>query len=520
MVEIVTKGLYSAILAGVALLCAAEIFRVWTDRTLYIRAFEYTKEGADAPASGKSFASLLRNQQSLLLNLFKRNAQEGDVFFDPGKIRDIDIGQVNTSLLSSVKIEAQGVNITAILESLRRWVRTPNEIRGTVSEVGKEFHVHAIWDKAASPDGAHLEIRDYPLAPQGSRDSASFELACRVVWAQLASENEQIRRLSENDFCQFAGALRVFDRFLSARKNEATRKLLEPELGVLNQLVTKLEPEFPYVWKLAAYMSIETAELVTGDVKSKRLDEAEKWLRRYLELLENSGEDDVAARDRLVFLEGRNQVALVEVARAVSRGETRPAPGASLGAVGSQSAASACCVVRDAQGVDYLLTVDYALLDSSVGTKVVSPAPIDGGNPKNPIGELSQVVPLTGGRGGFALIRLNSPSQWNNLLPDGSKLAGVADSPQPNQRILYAGRTSGNGESTIRVGQAMGRLQGTFGAKGFSKPGDGGGPVWDSASRLVGMTYAGSRPQDQTEAMTFVRTIRPVLAEHNLQLVE
>ena len=185
MVEIVTKGLYSVILAGVALLCAAEIFRVWTDRTLYIRAFEYTKEGADAPASGKSFASLLRNQQSLLLNLFKRNAQEGDVFFDPGKIRDIDIGQVNTSLLSSVKIEAQGVNITAILESLRRWVRTPNEIRGTVSEVGKEFHVHAIWDKAASPDGAHLEIRDYPLAPQGSRDSASFELACRVVWAQL-----------------------------------------------------------------------------------------------------------------------------------------------------------------------------------------------------------------------------------------------------------------------------------------------------------------------------------------------
>jgi hypothetical protein len=267
-------------------------------------------------------------------------------------------------------------------------------------------------------------------------------------------------------------------------------------------------------------MSIEMAELFPDEAtKSKLLDEAEKRLKVYLDLLAGLNEDDPAAQDRLLFLQKRNQPALVEVARAVSQGQTRPAPGASIGAEGVQSAASACCVVRDAQGVDYLLTVDYALLGSAAGTPVVSPAPIDGGDPKNPIGVLARVVPLTNGRGGFALIRLNAPNEWNNFLPNGSRLSGVADPPPPEQPIRYAGRTSREGESTTRSGTVERRMQGTFAAQAFSQPGDGGGPVWDQASNLVGMIYGRSRPQNQAEAGTFVLPVRPVLNENNLVLM-
>jgi hypothetical protein len=104
--------------------------------------------------------------------------------------------------------------------------------------------------------------------------------------------------------------------------------------------------------KLAAYISIEQSRMAPeGTEKNAQLNKAQQQLELYLTLLKKNGLYDNDARDRLAFLKGRNGPFAEEKAR-----RSTIVPGQSIGAVGSQVVASACCVVRDEQGVPYLVT--------------------------------------------------------------------------------------------------------------------------------------------------------------------
>jgi hypothetical protein len=512
---------------AISVLCVSEILRVWFDRTLYIAAFKYSKNGQDQPASGAAFAHILQQQKAALWRLFSpADPADHNIFASPLDIKGVHIGQLDVSDIADIKVEAQGINITALLDYVRRGVSTPNEISGAVSEVDTAFHVYASWGTAPHPSGKGHEPMNFALRPAPDLATAGFELACRVIRTQLVPRNKGLLGLSEDDFCAFAYAWASFDEFLAARDSEERRKSLEPRQkrakAALDRLTTRSDTRFPYAWKLAAYMAIE--ESLVDPQKppdAGQLDQAQQSLEKYLTLLAADKKDDDSARERLAFLKARKEQARVEVAAAVTGSSIL---GRSLGAVGHHSVASACCVVLDESGLAYVVTADYALTDAKPGTPVLSPAPLDGGDPARPIGVVAQVLPRQGRSGGLALVRLHDPNAWRNSLPGGGKVGGLSD-VQLGQKVQFFGRTSGSGEAEITQtnttlrpgGQQM--FEDMFAAPAFSQGGDGGGPVIDKSSRLIGLIYDSTHRQ-QPNGLTFVLPLRQIFEQHKLKLAD
>lgn len=524
MFSVGAKLLYSAILGAIALLCLNEVFRVWFDNTLYIAPFKYIKDGQDQAASGSAFALLLQQQKATLTRLFTPT-QVGDpnVFVSPLDVRDIHVGQLDVSGIGDIKIETQGVNITALLEFIRRGVSTPNEISGTVSEVGPTIHVYSSWSTAPSSTGEGNEVRSFALRPAVNLDAASFDLACRILRIELAPKNAALLKVPEDDFCAFVSAWTVFDDLSAAHDDEERKKAMEPRLkqarSALDRLTTSKDPGFAPVWKLAAYFAIAESSLDQAQTPhADELDLAQSRLEKYLKLLEADGKNDASAQDRLEFLKARKAQVKVTVA---AQAEGVPILGRSLGSEGDQSVSSACCLVRDESGQTFILTADYAL-GGGLGASVFSPAPLDGGGTSNPVGVIAKILPRTGLSGGLGLIRVHDASHWKNAFPDGTKLTGLADA-HLGQQVRYSGRTSGSGVATISLVQTSLRASGQQMFEGmvagpvFSKPGDGGGPVADSESRLIGLIYASS--SHDSNGLTFVLPLREVLAANKLTLI-
>jgi hypothetical protein len=97
-------------------------------------------------------------------------------------------------------IEAAGVNVTSILTTLRRWVRPPNEITGSIDQIGSALYVTANWPRAPRREGRKTEPRAFVLSPQSSLDAASFDIACRIFLARIASADVVWKEVAENDF--------------------------------------------------------------------------------------------------------------------------------------------------------------------------------------------------------------------------------------------------------------------------------------------------------------------------------
>ena len=512
---LVAKLIYSAILLGIALACLLEISRLWFDRTLYIEAFKFSKDGQDVPASGLAFANMLQQQQGTLLRLFNhKQRDEHEIFYRPLNIEGLDIGHLETAQFSDVKVEAGGLNLTELLGTIRRWVSTPNRIAGSVSQAGPEYYVYAVWSGAPSSKAGKAEDRSYALRPRVLLSDVSFDLSCRIAYTQLAANNNVIVHLTEDDFCSFAGALATFDQFLAVRDSTEQVKTLEPRLKEcrtsLDALVSR-GSGFPYIWKLAAYISIEHSALSSDPAeKTAELDKAQRHLQNYLDMLGKENQTDESAKARLEFLRARKDSRQV-----AASGPQISAPGRSISIIGSQSAASACCVVQDAAGVRYLLTTDYAVQGAEAGTSVVSPADVDAGQTGRAKGSVERIDKA----GHFALIRLEHGELWNNVTPDGKPIEGIADTFQIGEPVIYLGRTSGQGMTRIlqfdtdfRLGSDW--LEGAIVAEHYSKPGDGGGPVISPSNRLIGMTYASSPEQ------AYILPVRKLLVQNRLTLVQ
>ncbi|HWT04833.1 MAG TPA: hypothetical protein VN224_03680, partial [Xanthomonadales bacterium] len=216
--DALTRLLYSVILVSLIGICLGEIYRVWFDHTLYIQPFKYNKDGQDASAAGLAFAGLIRAQQAALRALLRSGPNDTtQIFARPLDIRGVGIGRLDTSDLSDVKVEAQGVNITAVLSALRRSVSHPNEITGSISELGKDHYVYASWSGAPKSIRANADLTDRDAGRSRDLPSAAFAVSCRIVYAQLAPANPSVSDLTAEGFCSFARALTAFDSFLELR---------------------------------------------------------------------------------------------------------------------------------------------------------------------------------------------------------------------------------------------------------------------------------------------------------------
>jgi hypothetical protein len=516
---LLARTVYSIVLVIVAVACLYEVAYVWFDRSLQLRNFSYVKDGQDVPASGATFARLLEQQQRALYEMYRGGrGGEQEIFSNPLDVRSISLGQINVSVLADVKLEAQGVNIGSLVAALRRGVSSPNEITGTVNQIGNAVYVTALWQTAPIPDSRQTTLRGFlPLSPYPDLQAASFDLACRIFHVQVAAHHAVFRALSEDDFCAFSRASQAFQSYLSARgadpASAEAKKHLELAKGIATRLIER-KTTFPYVYKLAAFVQLEEQPLTS--LAKDDLDRAQGWLVRYLAELQKFSLEDRRSKERLDFLAARSAPAVAAAApaptppavspkdltRTTAEARRRLTPGASLSPTDGRSAASVCCIVQ--RGNErYVLTADYAFPSAALDQPVVSPALLDGGDPKKPIGSVKYVSPRTAGQpggGGIALVALGPAVGFANVAPFGP-IVGIAPVPKPGARVRMVGRTSGAVEGKVldttadikmQTGEGSQMFQGMVLIERISKAGDGGAPVVDDHNRLVGLVYGGS----------------------------
>jgi hypothetical protein len=541
MAEIIAKLFYTAILLSVAGFCVVEAYLAWFERSVQYGSFAATKDGENVDAAGNAFRRLIVQQQRRLLALYQpdtKSAKAGE-FRAPGEAIHIqkvsDLGYIPNSLLDQLKIEAAGVNVTSILSTLRRWVRPPNEITGSVDQVEKTFYVTANWPHSPLRDGSGTEARAFVLSPQNGLEPASFDVACRIFFARIASFDVVWKDVSENDFCAFSRALAWFQDYVnqrnSALSDDERKAAREGPLAKAQAEIDRLTSgttTLVFAYKLGGYIDIERFGAVKpGDAAQIKatLDQAEMRFKDYLTRISaiNSDAKDADAQERIAWLAARRgqmvanqQVsasskdflgAIVKAGLAVA---PKPAgPGASIGPENVLTAGTLCCFVKDTAGKTYLITVNH--IAGKVGTNVVSPANIDQAK-SEVIGTVAKVV------GFVALVEVAQ-----NVPTSNGDITGLASGAPLGATLTLVGRTSKEASGKVRAidvsfslgggidGPAM--LEGAIEAERMSSPGDGGAPVLDASKKLVGMLVAGS------DRASLILPLKPILDREGLSLL-
>lgn len=179
-------------------------------------------------------------------------------------------------------------------------------------------------------------------------------------------------------------------------------------------------------------------------------------------------------------------------------------PGASVSSLSQvASVGSMCCVVRDAAGQQYILSLNF-VLEGNLGTPVVQPGAGDGGMRADQVAELSRKS--DDARGG-ALARILPGKKISLEVPGIGAIRDTA-AVQPGEEVWLIGRTSGR----VR-GKVIGTENGEIITTRISSPGDAGAPVLTPDGRLVGLLAA------RHSKGSIVMPIEPILRELSVELV-
>lgn len=180
-------------------------------------------------------------------------------------------------------------------------------------------------------------------------------------------------------------------------------------------------------------------------------------------------------------------------------------PGASFGVLGSGGGGSICCVVRDAAGVQYLLSLSF-IFPGKTGAQVIQPDEIDGGTGRDVIATVTRKGADTFSG---ALARILPEKQVQMEIPRYGKLGGVAETVQTGDEVWMVGRTSG-----LVKGRVIAVEKGAIITTRISDRGDAGAPVFTPDGRLVGLLAARERRGSS------VVPIQPLLREMNVELAQ
>lgn len=539
MTEIFAKTLYSLVLVGVVGFCIHEVWQVWFDRTLQYGKFAATKDGQDAAAVADSFRRLILQQQNILYGLYKAPAPHLGEFriVDVLRIDLADLGRLPSSDLDQLKIEAAGVNVTSILTTLRRWITSPNEITGSVDQLGSNIYISAVWPYAPRADENGTEQRTYSLPVQNDLNLASFDLACRIFLTRGAPYSAVLKSAQEDDFCIFSRAFAAFRSYVALRDRAASDSELKDAATKFEAARHSIESlvaaksSFPYVYKLAAYLALEdsaaTGRAADPPAIKTRLDQAQAWLNEYRRRLVVADPKVTVpdAEERLAYLTARagalsggqpisQPIASVPPPEPAAPHAEKMAPlrpGASIGDAKTNTAGTLCCFVKDQRGQKYLVTASYVI---GAGP-IVSPAVIDSAPTRLQLGSANFV------EDGVAFV-----SVPNDVAADNGGIAGIAEPGAPllGEHVTLLGRTSGTSSGIVRavnvnemnIDSGGGRklqFKNLIATDRISLPGDAGAPVLDGQNKLIGLLIAGSAE------VSLVLPLAPILKQHNLTLL-
>jgi hypothetical protein len=188
------------------------------------------------------------------------------------------------------------------------------------------------------------------------------------------------------------------------------------------------------------------------------------------------------------------------------RRRVRPVtPGVSIG--GGGATGSSCCVVQDASGTRYLLTLPF-VVGGEKGVRVLQPGPGDGGTARDAIGVVERVGSDAYQSG--ALIRLTRPVTADARVPRIGALRGVQSSVNVGDEVRLAGRGSALASGRVievRKGQILTTI--------LPDSGDAGCPVVNARNQLIGMLLS-----SDNKSLSIVVPIAPVLDELEVKLVQ
>ena len=261
-----------------------------------------------------------------------------------------------------------------------------------MSEVDGQFYVFGEWPKApeipvGDPAGesAAGESSQHWHFVDSSISSAGLEVACRIVWTQLASEYPMYRSITPTDFCNVTRAFQNLESYAAGlgRGDDQTDKLTRAEQQVEHVIATGTKYPVPY--KLLAFIRLQ--EKPEEKLSEEKANEILGLISRYQAYLELFGRPRDPQAQELVAAVGSRLETKVTVASAEARAsnvastavETDvPRPGASL-SPNEPSVGSLCCVLVGPGGKRFLVTADYLFNNSEPGAAVLSPAVVDGG---------------------------------------------------------------------------------------------------------------------------------------------
>ncbi|HTB03542.1 MAG TPA: hypothetical protein VK804_23985 [Bradyrhizobium sp.] len=547
MIEIGVKALYTIILFAVTLFCLREAWLVWFEHPLQIGQFVGTKDGADAPSMADSFRRLVVQQQNVLFDLYKgADSKPGEFRVSSGDVLTIhlaDLVRMPGSSLDSLKIEAAGINVTSVLTTLRRWIVAPNEITGSVDLIGTQVIVSANWTNPPHTSDRRTAWQMLVLPTQATLQAASFDLACRILFARIPPDDVWLKDVSESDFCTFSTALFKFRAYLTARSlavNEADTKAANELLQTAQRLIDRLvvdKSNLIFAYKLGGYIELEQVASSTNpdpNVIKRQLDKAQALLSDYMKqfakhdpsasdadvqeklasLVTRGGAPQTAENlgqvDASTFLQTVNSALKDTTSQNASNTPLVLRPGTSIGpAEGKTAGTFGCFVEKD--GRKFLLSLAYIV--GAVGDSVVSPALIDVAAEHRKIGKVADVD------GAFALVTIESGLEIRN-----DQIKGVAPDPRLNSAVRLIGRNMGTSKAVITAVEVDGLrietehgslvLNGLVETNRIGLPGDGGGPVLDDAGQLIGLLAASST------TTSYVMVVKAFLDRKGLKLIQ
>lgn len=213
--EWIAKLIYSAVLVGVLLALGSavlgELHKVWLDKRLYFGKFRAFEKGVEKPSTAQSFVPLALHHHKRFVRLLEeeralRRHADSKAAWLP---RDIPPIPKPADTLSQIELSVQGINITQVLTSIRKWVTHPNEIYGTIDQGDEGVTITAEWPKG--PEALQL-IR---LQARKDMSDLAFQLACRIVWADAIKVSEEFDQVDSEEFCSWSV---VWTRFVSIRR--------------------------------------------------------------------------------------------------------------------------------------------------------------------------------------------------------------------------------------------------------------------------------------------------------------
>lgn len=287
------KVAYTIIILSIILIFCRELGNLWFDKKIYIRNFQFFDAGTEKTAQGKSLALQAISQHRKLVNLLAREGKKSTKSTNPENTwwpREVLPINNPESALSEIELTVQGINLTDILTRIRQWVSRPNEISALLDKNKNVVDAMIKWPQGPSKaKGKLVDGQLFYIEGKTDESLAIFHIACSLIWAQAASQQDNLSQIPRQYFCNWAEAwvdyisLRNKSQSIAGLKGEDIQNIKQIRKFLTQQL--NQGNSYPEIYRLRA----DIIDLVPNDQRTQEeLTQAQEDRIKYAILTDSS----------------------------------------------------------------------------------------------------------------------------------------------------------------------------------------------------------------------------------------